>query len=52
MDLARAPRRAARKKGSGYENVLHAAMLKIISAIVANSILVPRAIFTRSLVEN
>ena len=23
MDLARAPRRAARKKGSGYENALH-----------------------------
>jgi hypothetical protein len=22
MDLARAPRRAARKKGSGYENVM------------------------------
>jgi hypothetical protein len=23
MDLARAPRRAARKKGSGYENTFH-----------------------------
>jgi hypothetical protein len=42
MDLARAPRRTARKKGSGYENEL----------LLVGSILVPRAIFTRSLVEN
>jgi hypothetical protein len=29
LDLARAPRRTARKKGSGYENAIHPYMEKI-----------------------
>jgi hypothetical protein len=45
MDLARAPRRVARKKGSGYENVIGQQALWSPSPSAVNSFLKAREIF-------
>ena len=49
MDLARAPRRTARKKGSGYENACETASDKLVPSLqfVPDSSTVPRYILVR-----